>query len=51
MKNKKLYKSVSLGQLKKFLDRYKDDCTVDYFYIQVSSGGATSSIESERKGE
>jgi len=51
MKSKKLYKHVSMRELKKIIDQYDDDCTVEYFEVQVRKGHSTASSVSRRINE
>jgi hypothetical protein len=51
MRSKKLYQHVSLRELKKNIDQFDDDCTVEYFEIQVRKNHSVASTSSLRIGE
>ena len=46
MKSKKHYKHISLRELKKEIDKFDDECTVEFFHIQVSKSHSTAEIQS-----
>ena len=50
MKSKKHYKHISLRELKKEIDNFDDECTVEFFHIQVSKSHSTAEIQSIKNG-
>ena len=48
MRSKKIYKSVSINDLKCIVNQFQNDATVDYFEIQVSKEHGTISEKSSR---